>query len=34
MPPGAYPAAAAEGAIKQQMQKSLEDQAKKIKQLV
>lgn len=33
VPAGAYPAAA-EGAIKQQMQKSLEDQAKKIKQLV
>ena len=33
VPPGAYPAAA-EGAIKQQMQKSLEDQGKRIKQLV
>ncbi len=33
VPAGAYPAAA-EGAIKQQMQKTLEDQGKRIKQLV
>jgi hypothetical protein len=33
VPAGAYPAAA-EGMIKQQMQKSLEDQGKRIKQTV